>query len=409
MNLDETHDLGLRSWVASANGRTATSRSRTCRSASFRRRGGAPRVGVAIGDAFSICRCVRGHCSTAPPQRPRPPARRRPQRADGARAATACGRAAARPVASCCATTPRAATRSRADLSCAGRGRTAAAGARSATTPISSPAIHHATNVGRLFRPDNPLLPNYKYVPVAYHGRASSVRRERRRRCAGRTASASRRTRRRRLRPEPQPRLRARARRLVGAGNALGEPVPIADAGDHIFGFCLLNDWSARDIQAWEYQPLGPFLARASPPPSRPGSSPRRRSRRSAPRAFARPEGDPAPLPYLADAADQAAGGLDIVHGGADRRPRRCARRRAAAPACRRGNSRRPLLDGGADVAHHASNGCNLRPGDLLGSGTMSGPERDELGSLLEITPRGTEPVALPTARRAASSRTATR
>ena len=174
--------------------------------------------------------------------------------------------------------------------------------------------IHHATNVGKLFRPDNPLLPNYKYVPIGYHGRASSIVRRAARRCGGRSGQtqAARRARRR---------ASARARSLdyelelgiwIGPGNALGEPIPIGAGAEHIAGFCLLNDWSARDIQAWEYQPLGPFLAKSfHDHASRPGSSRRRRWRRSASRSRRGPPAIRRRCP-ICSTRDQARGALDI-------------------------------------------------------------------------------------------------
>jgi len=255
--------------------------------------------------------------------------------------------------------------------------------------------IHHATNIGALFRPDNPLLPNYKHVPIGYHGRASTIR------------------------PSGAPVIRPRGQtkapdadapgfgpvtRLdyelelgvwVATGNDLGQPVPIAEASDHIAGLTLLNDWSARDLQAWEYQPLGPFLAKnfltsVSPwlvtveamVPFRIAQHPR-------------PEGDPHPLPYLWDDADQSEGALSLlleVHLAS------AAMRAAGTPPMR-------LSSGPASnmywtiaqmLTHHASNGCQMQTGDLLGTGTISGPERSQFGSLMEITKAGKEPIELP-------------
>jgi fumarylacetoacetase len=250
--------------------------------------------------------------------------------------------------------------------------------------------IQHAMNAGSLFRPDNPLLPNYKYVPIGYHGRASSVRPsgEPVRRPSGQ----------RKLATETAPTF-GPARNLdyelelgvwVGPGNALGQPIPIAEAGRHIVGMCLLNDWSARDIQAWEYQPLGPFLAKNFTTTVSPwivtaeALAPFRLAQ------AARPEGDPAPLSYLTDAADQAEGAVDIAlevllapKGGA---PERLS-----------GSNATDLYWTLAQlVAHHASGGCNLNPGDLFGTGTISGKGRDGCGSLLELTRGGAEPLTLP-------------
>lgn len=254
--------------------------------------------------------------------------------------------------------------------------------------------IHHATEVGKLFRPDNPLLPNYKYVPIGYHGRVSSIRPSGTpvRRPNGQTRA-----------PGAAP-VFGPSQRLdyelelgiwVGQGNEQGEPVPIAEAADHIAGFCLLNDWSARDVQAWEYQPLGPFLAKnfastISPwiitpealEPFRIAQPPR-------------PEGDPAPLPYLSDAKDQATGAFDLE---LDVLIRTEAMRRGNLPAHRlaRSNARHMYWTVAQMLAHHTSNGCNLVPGDLLGSGTISGPDQTSRGSLLESTEGGRTPICLP-------------
>ncbi len=254
--------------------------------------------------------------------------------------------------------------------------------------------IHHATNVGKLFRPDNPLLPNYKYVPIGYHGRASSI--------GPSGMSVHRPSGQRKPASEDRPSF-GPCRNLdyelelgiwTGPGNDLGSPVPIAEAADRIAGYCLLNDWSARDIQSWEYQPLGPFLAKnfattISPwivtpealAPFRTAQAPR-------------PEGDPAPLPYLSDERDQASGALAIdlevylVTKGLQARnlpPHRLSR----------GTARDLYWTPAQLLAHHTSGGCNLRPGDLLGTGTISSIDREGFGSLLEITQGGRDPVTL--------------
>ncbi|OJY74314.1 MAG: fumarylacetoacetase [Rhodospirillales bacterium 70-18] len=254
--------------------------------------------------------------------------------------------------------------------------------------------IHHALNGGRLFRPDNPLLANYKYVPVAYHGRASSIR------PSGTPVR----------RPEGQRKLAEEAapsfgpcRNLdyelelgiwIGPGNPLGTPIPIAEAHAHIAGFCLLNDWSARDIQSWEYQPLGPFLAKSFQTSISPWVI--------TPEAMApfrlpqppRPAGDPAPLPHLLAEYDQSHGALNLaleVH--------------LLTPVMRaRGMAPQRLSRAGADklywtvaqmMAHHTSGGCNLNPGDLFGSGTISAPEETGWGSLMELSRGGRQPVQL--------------
>jgi fumarylacetoacetase len=255
-------------------------------------------------------------------------------------------------------------------------------------------SIYHATNVGKLFRPDNPLLPNYKYVPIAYHGRASSI-----------VVSGTPVT-----RPSGQQRsgendpVFAPSRRLdyeleaclyIGQGNSLGCSIPIAEAEQHIFGFSLLNDWSARDVQAWEYQPLGPFLGKnfatmVSPwvvtwealAPFRVPATPRA-------------EGDPRALPYLYSDEDQRRGGLNIelevLMASKKMREQGSALHRLG-----RVNFNTMYWTPSQMVAHHASNGCNLQPGDILGSGTVSGADPGSLGSLLEITKGGREPFPLP-------------
>ena len=260
--------------------------------------------------------------------------------------------------------------------------------------------IHHATNVGKQFRPDNPLLPNYKYVPIGYHGRASSVR------VSGEPVI---RPNGQRKAPDAEAPEYGPSRRLdyelelgiwVGEGNELGFPIPIGEAAEHIAGYCLLNDWSARDIQAWEYQPLGPFLAKnfltsvspwiVSPQALAP-------FRKALP---PRPAGDPAPLSYLDDPADRERGALAIQLEVTLTTEQM--RRKGVPPYV--------LSNGSADaamywsaaqiVAHHSSNGCNLQPGDLIGTGTLSTPSDGGLGSLLEISRGGKEPVELETGER---------
>ncbi|HWI88553.1 MAG TPA: fumarylacetoacetase [Sphingomicrobium sp.] len=255
--------------------------------------------------------------------------------------------------------------------------------------------IHHATNVGKQFRPDNPLLPNYKYVPIGYHGRASSVR------PSGEPV----------IRPNGQRKpLDADApafgpsRRLdyelelgiwIGKGNDLGSPIPIGDAGAHIAGYCVLNDWSARDIQAWEYQPLGPFLAKnfltsvspwvISPQALAPFRKP----------MPPRPTGDPQPLAYLDDPADRQTGALGIQLEVTLTTERM--RAEGLAPhILSRGSADSAMYWSAAQiVAHHSSNGCNLQPGDLIGSGTLSTDSAGGLGSLLEISQGGKQPIQL--------------
>ena len=256
--------------------------------------------------------------------------------------------------------------------------------------------IHHATNVGRQFRPDNPLLPNYKYVPIGYHGRASSVRASGEpviRPCGQRKP------------PEADAPEYGPSRRLdyelelglwVGRGNALGEPIPIREARDHIAGYCLLNDWSARDIQAWEYQPLGPFLAKSfltSVSPWVISAQALLPFRKPMP---PRPQGDPEPLPYLRDEADSATGALAIQLEVALSTERM--REEGLRPhVLSTGTADAAMYWSAAQIlAHHSSNGCNLQPGDLIGTGTLSTDREEGLGSLLEISRGGKQPVELP-------------
>jgi len=254
--------------------------------------------------------------------------------------------------------------------------------------------IHHATNVGKQFRPDNPLLPNYKYVPIGYHGRASSVRasgedviRPQGQRKAAESDS-----------PEYGPSARLdyelELGLWIGRGNRLGEPIPVDDAPGHIAGWCLLNDWSARDIQAWEYQPLGPFLAKnflTSVSPWIVTSEALEPFRVPMP---PRPKGDPEPLPYLRSGGDSAFAIALEATLSTDRM-----RQEGMAPhVLSRGTALSAMYWSAAQiVTHHASNGCNLQPGDLIGTGTLSTDSDEGLGSLLEISRGGKQPVELPT------------
>jgi fumarylacetoacetase len=255
-------------------------------------------------------------------------------------------------------------------------------------------SIFHATNVGKLFRPDNPLLPNYKYIPIGYHGRASSL-----------VASGSS-----VVRPMGQTRAgndeptfgpsksldyELEVGFFVSAGNRLGGRIPIGEAEEHIFGICLLNDWSARDIQAWEYQPLGPFLGKSFSTSLSPWVVTMEALAPFRGAAFTRAAGDAAPLAYLFDQGDQEYGGLNLELEVS----LLSARMRASglAPAIlSRSNARDLYWTMGQMLTHHASNGCNLRPGDLMASGTVSGEDKSARGCLLELTMRGQDPITLP-------------
>ena len=257
-------------------------------------------------------------------------------------------------------------------------------------------SIFHAANVGKLFRPDNPLLPNYKYVPIAYHGRASSILP---------SGTSVKRPKGQRKKPEESAPSFGASQLLdyelevgffVGVGNELGEPIAIDRAEEHIFGLCLVNDWSARDIQAWEYQPLGPFLSKSFATIVSPWVVTLEALAPFRCPAFQRAEGDPLPLPYLSSSLDASSGGIDLTVEVLLR------------SAQMRDEGRSPFRLSHASfkqmywtlaqmLTHHMSNGCNLRPGDLLASGTVSGAEAGSQGCLLEITQRGSKPIELPT------------
>jgi fumarylacetoacetase len=255
--------------------------------------------------------------------------------------------------------------------------------------------IHHATAGGRINRPENPLLPNYKYVPVAYHSRASSVQP---------SGGAVKRPSGQRKLPDAAAPTYGPCRNLdyelelgvwIGPGNELGTPIPIAQASQHIAGYCLLNDWSARDIQTWESQPLGPFLAKSFRTSVSPWIVTAEALAPFRGRQPPRPAGDPAPLPHLLDAEDQANGALDIAFDVSLLTP---SMRGAGAAPHRLSHATGDVLywTVAQMVAHHTSNGCNLQPGDLFGSGTLSGTEPGSAGCLLEMTTGGRNPFTLP-------------
>lgn len=398
--LDETHDPQTSSWVDSANAEGADFPIQNLPFGVFRAKGGAgaPRVGVAIGkEVLDLAACVGV--------------------VEFYGAAAAAARACAEPTINrlletgpdgWAALRQRLHALLRADSPEAGGNKRRLAGRLFAQADVALfkpvavgdytdfyASIDHATNVGKLFRPANPLLPNYKYVPIGYHGRASSivvsgtpVKRPR-----GQVRKSA----------STMPSFEASARLdyelevgfLVGAGNTLGTPIVIDDAPRHVFGCCLLNDWSARDIQAWEYQPLGPFLGKSFATTisgwivTLDALAPFRVP------VLRRPEGDPAPLPYLSSASDQTAGGIDVILEAS--LSSREMRERAIAPV-RVSRSRLSHLywTMAQMVAHHTSNGCNLRTGDLLATGTVSGTTADSRGCLLELTQNGAEPVDLP-------------
>jgi fumarylacetoacetase len=397
--LDETHDSARRSWVESANDHPDFP-IQNLPFGIFRRRDGAdvPSGGVAIGDAvLDLSACLDAGLFTGDAKRAAR-ACAAPElnglMALGSRYWSALRRAVSRLLAVDAAgplLEPRAGPELLVPASEVELLLPAAIG--DYTDFYAS--VHHATNVGSMFRPENPLFPNYKWVPIGYHGRASSivpsgtpVQRPR-----GQTSDGA-----------GGPPAFGPTRRLdyelevgffIGPGNPLGDPIEIMEAPRHLFGICLVNDWSARDVQAWEYQPLGPFLAKNFATTISPwivtldALAPFRGP-------FERPAGDPDPLPYLRDDGDRRAGAIDlaleVLLASARMRAERVAPMRL---------SRSQLTDlywtPAQLVAHHTSGGCNLRPGDLLASGTVSGPTRDARGCLLELTWRGAEPIRLPT------------
>jgi len=394
--IDRTHDAARRSWVQSANGH-ADFPIQNLPLGIFSAPGRATRGGIAIGDAIFDVKAARDAGLFD---------------GDAAQAAAAAGESSLNALMGLGPRYGRALRQAVSDLLDEKGSAQAQVERAHALVPVASatmhlPArigdytdfyagIHHATTIGKLFRPDAPLLPNYKYVPIGYHGRASSIR------------------------PSGTPVVRPRGQRKpptadiptfgpcarldyelelglwIGPGNRLGEPIDIAAAGGHLFGVSLLNDWSARDLQTWEYQPLGPFLAKnfmttISPwivttdalAPFRLAQAPR-------------PAGDPAPLPYLFDDTDQREGAfaiaLDVELLSArmrddGRQPLRLSR----------GSARDLYWTAAQLIAHHASNGCNLQPGDVLGTGTISGPTPESAGSLIELSQGGSAPLQLPT------------
>lgn len=265
-------------------------------------------------------------------------------------------------------------------------------------------SIHHAATVGSMFRPDNPLLPNYKWVPIGYHGRASSIIASGTEihRPGGQTKADDA------PGAPPTPPAFGPSKMLdyemevglfVGRGNNLGEPIPIEHAEDHIFGLCLVNDWSARDFQKWEYQPLGPFLAKNFATSVSPYIVTMEALAPFRCPAMKRPEGDPAPLPYLRTEQNQKLGGIDItleVHLASKQM-----RDRGMSPIrLSRGSFKDMYWTIAQLLTHHASNGCNLQPGDLLASGTISGQSPDSRGCLLELTWQGRDAAGKPLPRR---------
>ena len=255
-------------------------------------------------------------------------------------------------------------------------------------------SIHHATNVGKLFRPDNPLLPNYKWIPIGYHGRSSSivVSGQAIKRPSGQLKA-----------PDADAPVFAPSKRLdyelevgiyIGPGNALGETIALAQAEQHIFGFCLFNDWSARDIQPWEYVPLGPFLAKSFASTISPWIV---TSEAMIPfrKPWTRDKSDPAPLPYLDSESNRAQGAIDLKLQ-VSLQTEKMRQQGEAAVTLGASTFAESYWTAAQMLAHHSSNGCNLQPGDFFGSGTQSGPDESQWGSMLELSRGGKQPVTLP-------------
>jgi fumarylacetoacetase len=393
--LDATHDPSLKSWVASANAADTDFPVQNLPFGRFRRKGQDEpwRIGVAIGDQVLDLRLARMQCPW-------------PDGIDELLAPLADG-----DLNTFMALGPDARRRLRAALSAAlAEGSDQGPFLELCLVPQSQAemalpcritdytdfytGIHHATAVGKLFRPDNPLLPNYKWVPIGYHGRASSI---------VPSGTSLKRPHGQLKPPDADAPVLGPSRRLdyelelgvlIGTGNELGTAKSMDQADRDWFGLVLLNDWSARDLQAWEYQPLGPFLSKNFGTTLSPwvvtaeALAPYRTS-------FAHPEGDPAPLPYLDSPANREAGAIDIV---LEVWLQTAKMREAGTPPHRlmQSNFRDSYWTVAQLLAHHTVGGCNLQTGDLLGSGTQSGPGADQGGSLLELSAGGKQPIELP-------------
>ncbi|CAN5631606.1 fumarylacetoacetase [soil metagenome] len=396
--INETHDPALRSWVESANDPSTDFPIQNLPFGVFSRDGDEPRVGVAIGDQIlDVAACLEANLLES----------------DAAFAAAEACRSAT--LNALMAADRLSVSGLRLELSRLLRDEESGGPGSRATSPPLVPmsearmhvpadigdytdfyaSIDHATNIGKMFRPDNPLLPNYRHVPIGYHGRASSVVASDAtvRRPLGQTKPADSES--PVFGPSKLLDYEAEVGFFVAGGNRRGEPIPMARGEDFIFGFCLVNDWSARDIQAWEYQPLGPFLAKNFATTISPWVV---TAEALAPfRASARARGgeEPAPLPYLFSASNEEEGGLSLTIDVLLLTGRM---RAEGAEAFRlsRGSLTDMYWTPAQMLVHHASNGCNLRPGDLLASGTVSGSSDDSRGCLMELTSRGASPIALP-------------
>ena len=395
MTLNQTHDPALRSWVASANEPTTDFPIQNLPFGRFRRTGsGQPwRIGVAIGDQILDLKLAMElgtwHADVIKLLEPLGEGDLNTFMAQPGNLRSALRAALSQALSSRSAQQAelRAALLAQADAEMS-------VPCRIGDYTDFYTGIHHATAVGKLFRPDNPLLPNYKWVPIGYHGRASSigVSGQTFKRPYGQTQGEG-------GKPNFGP-----AKRLdyelemgifVGPGNALGERIDIEAAEEHIFGMCLLNDWSARDLQAWEYQPLGPFLAKSFATTVSPwivtmeALSPYRCE-------FTRPAGDPQPLPYLDSAKNRQCGAFNITLEAWLQTSKMRATGDGPVRLSESGAAESAYWTCAQLITHHTVNGCNLQPGDLLGSGTLSGPRPEQAGSLLELSFGGSRKIALP-------------
>ena len=393
--IDPTHDPALRSWLASANAADTDFPIQNLPYGRFRRAGGAEawRIGVAIGDQVLDLKLALNQCpwdaSVLPLLQPLAEGDLVPLMTSGIEARRSLREALSQalaegslqgPFLELCLLPQHEAEM---DLPC-----------RIGDYTDFYTGLHHATAVGKLFRPDQPLLPNYKWVPIGYHGRSSSIRvsghdftrpRGQSRPAAGAPPAFG---------PSTRIDYELELGAFIGQGNALGSPVPIDDAESQLFGLCLLNDWSARDIQPWEYQPLGPFLSKNFLTTISPwivtmeALEPYRC-------AWTRAPADPQPLPYLEAEANRQRGAIEITLE-VWLRTASMRQRGEAAVRLTQSNFRDAYWTLAQLVAHHTSNGCNLSPGDLLGTGTQSGPQPGQGGSLLELSQGGKQAFALP-------------
>lgn len=390
--LDETHDASVRSWLKSANVENDFPLQNLPFTVFSTLENGAPRVGVGLGD--TIIDIAKLHAVLD----------------DNAKgAAIAAGTGCLNPLMAMGHETTEGLRRSLFRLYREGTNSNARQVCESALVPqvaatLHRPvevagftdffaSMHHASNAGRFFRPDAPLLPNYKFVPVAYSGRAASVQVDteiQRPRGQVKLADAAVPT----YRPSARLDYEVELGIYIGTPSLRGQPISVREAWRHVFGVSLLNDWSARDIQAWEYQPLGPFLAKSFATSVAPwvvtaaALAPFRTA------AWRRPEGDPAPLPHLADELDQRYGGLAVSVDASIATA--AMRARGASPQrLSRSNSADLYWTVAQMLAHHTSNGSWLESSDLLGTGTISGSGPDAFGSLLELSHNGQKPVAI--------------